>query len=100
MAVSAAEMPDSAAQRRRLRRVEAVHTQRLHGVHAPKVAAAVREEAALSQHVPGRPREGLAAVALVVGLEGLRGVDVGVGHRLVTQRLRALGKIVEKWLAM
>ena len=78
-----ARFPQPAAQRRGLRRVEAVHAQRLRGVRAPEIAAAVRKEAALPQHVPaGRPREGPAAVALVVGVEGVRGVDVGVGWSL------------------
>ena len=40
-----------------------------------------------------------AAVALVMGLEGLRRVDVGVGHGLVAQGLRALGKIVKEEVA-
>ena len=76
MAVSAAWMPDSLSR-------------------LAKVGGCGASKPALPHHLPGRPREGLPAVALVVGLEGLRGVDVGVGHRLVAQGLRALGEIVE-----
>ena len=65
------------------------------GGSTPEVGGVVREEAALPQHLPGRPREGLAAVALVVGLEGLSKVHVSVRHRLVAQRLRALREVVE-----
>ena len=98
MAVSAADMPDS---RSRLPSVGGCGASKPSmrsawaGSAPPEIAAAVRKEAALPQHVPGRPGEGLPAVALVVRLEGLRGVDVGVGHRLVAQRLGRLREIIE-----
>ena len=62
---------------------------------AMAVSAAAVHAQRLGAQCPGRLREGLPPVALVVRLEGLCGVDVGVGHRLIAQRLGRLREVVE-----